>query len=83
MIEQYLGRFNRTDSNIRAKGARLKRMRAVHAQLLDFFESIDNLNTVSVSYEDCIKAKKGKVAMKQRVEYSISQFPCHSNMYEL
>jgi len=83
MIEQYLGWFNRTDSNICAKGAQLKCMRAVHAQLLDFFKSIDNLNIVSVSYEDCIKAQKGKVAMKQRVEYSISQFPCHSNMYEL
>lgn len=83
MIEQYLGQFTRTDSNIRAKGTRLKRMKAIRAQLQDFFESIDNFNVVSVGYEDCVKAQKGKAAMRQRIEQSISQFPCQSNMYEL
>ena len=83
MIEQYLGRFNRSDSNICAKDARLKHMRAIHAQLLDFFERIDNFNVTSVGHEDCMKAQKGKVAMQQRIEHSITQFPCNSNMYKL
>ena len=83
MIEQYLGWFNRSDSNIHAKGAQLKRMKAICAQLLDFFERIDNLNVTSVGHEDCMKTQQGKVAMWQRIEYSITQFPCNSNMYEL
>jgi len=83
MIEQYLGQFTRTNNNIHAKGARLKRMKAICAQLQDLFESIDNFNIVSVGYEDCVKAQKGKTAMIQKIEQCISDFACHSNMYEL
>ncbi|KIM61786.1 hypothetical protein SCLCIDRAFT_9346 [Scleroderma citrinum Foug A] len=73
----------KSDSNICAKDAWLKRMRAIHAQLLDFFERIDNFNVTSVGHEDCMKAQKGKAAMQQRIEHSITQFPCNSNMYKL
>ena len=75
VIGDYLGRSNKVPDLTRLTYNRLKRYKAIRAQLLEFFENIDNCMIPSVDYEDCVKAQKGKQELRQRIQRAITTTP--------
>lgn len=70
-FHDYLGRKSKSDLT-RIVNSRLKFVKAVRASLLEFFDNVDKLNIPSLDYEDSIKARAGKLALRQRIEDAIN-----------
>lgn len=83
MIEGYLGKLNRALDTMHLTPLRLKHVRAICAQLMDFFDGVDNLSIPLVDYEDCVKAQKGKLEMRQKIVRAISLPSTYTTIHQL
>ena len=71
VIRDYLGWGNKMNLT-RLTPNRLKTFMAIHAQLMEFFESVDDCMISSVDLKDCVKAQKGKQELWRKFHQALT-----------
>ena len=82
VIRDYLGRGNKMNLT-RFTPNWLKTFMAIHTQLMEFFESVDDCMIPSVDLEDCIKVQKGKQELWQKFHQALTSPSTNTPVHQL
>ena len=82
VIRDYLGQGNKMNLT-RLTPNRLKTFMAIHAQLMELFESVDDCMIPSVDLEDCVKAQKGKQELRQKFHRALTSPSTNTPVHQL